>query len=347
MRILVAIDESQTSEAALAAISQHNWSDSTDIKLLYVIDNSQGVLKKLSPSKQASNQDIEQTTFVINQISENFQARVPHCSVTSDVIKGDPKSQIAKYAKQWKAELIVVGTSGKTGIDKILLGSVSQNVLQKSDCPVLIIKDGPMADHIKQGEDFKRILIASDGKESSKAAFSWLAQQNWADDTVYKVMSVIPEESSQFSKENDAQKAAWLLRQWTSLKQSVEKGLRQDASKLGVGLDNEYISVDVVPGNPKNKVIELAKGWRAELVVTGSQNKSSIEKIFGRSVSQAIASQASCSVLVIKGLNKDGKRMSDKQRHQADKANQYLPEIKEPKPRDYQKNDSEPPFKMF
>ena len=346
MRILIAIDESATSEAALAAVSQHNWHDSAQFKLLYVIDNSKSVFKKLTNKKKPT-QDLEQTASLVSQICENFQSRVGQLTVTYDVIQGDPNSAITKYAKQWKADLIVVGTSGKKGIDKILLGSVSQNVLHRADCPVMVIKDGPMSEHILQGIDFTRILIASDGKESSKSVFTWLSNQLWSPDTVYKVMSVIPEESSQYSKENDAQKAAWLLRQWTNLKQSVEKGLRSDAEKLGVGLDNEYISIDVVPGNPKQKVVELAKGWRAELIVTGANNKSQIGKIFGGSISQAIASHATCSVLVIKGLDKHGARLSDKKKVQSSQANEYLPEVKEQKPPDYQKNDSEPPFKMF
>lgn len=346
MRILIAIDESPTSEAALAAVSNHKWPTGSQIKLLYVIAGEKPVLKKLKKT-QVPVQDPNQTKAAISEVAQNLQSRISNVSITYEVVQGSPGSQILKVAKNWKADLITMGTTNKKGIDKIILGSVSKQVLQKAQCPVLIIKLGAMSEHIKRGDDFIRILVASDGKPSSKSAFTWLSQQEWSEELVYKALSVIPEDQSDFAKENDAQKAAYMVRQWRELKLAVEKGLRADAQRLGKGLDNEYISVDVVPGNPKEKIVQLAKGWKAELIVTGQESKNHFNKLFLGSVSEAVAADAPCSVLVIKGFDIENQPSQEYGSDKNKKSNQYLPDKETRMPETDIQNENNPPFKMF
>jgi nucleotide-binding universal stress UspA family protein len=54
-------------------------------------------------------------------------------------LEGKAADEIAAYARRMVAELIVMGTHGRTGIRKVLLGSVAEQVLQKAHCPVLIV----------------------------------------------------------------------------------------------------------------------------------------------------------------------------------------------------------------
>ena len=54
-------------------------------------------------------------------------------------MKGDTVYEIVAYAKNQKADLIVIGTHGTRGLEKILLGSVAERVLKRAHCPTLII----------------------------------------------------------------------------------------------------------------------------------------------------------------------------------------------------------------
>jgi nucleotide-binding universal stress UspA family protein len=54
--------------------------------------------------------------------------------------EGDPKSIIIDYAKEWGADLIVVGSCEKSRIEKFFLGSVSENVIKHAPCSVLVVK---------------------------------------------------------------------------------------------------------------------------------------------------------------------------------------------------------------
>ncbi|ENN95674.1 hypothetical protein J422_06588 [Methanocaldococcus villosus KIN24-T80] len=58
----------------------------------------------------------------------------------TEILEGVPAREIVDFAKKKEADLIVMGTTGKTGLDVILLGSVAQKVIKKSHCPVLVVK---------------------------------------------------------------------------------------------------------------------------------------------------------------------------------------------------------------
>ena len=61
----------------------------------------------------------------------------PGCE--GDVVYGSPVDRIVECAEEKRADLILMGTHGATGLEKIILGSVSQQVLQKAHCPVLVM----------------------------------------------------------------------------------------------------------------------------------------------------------------------------------------------------------------
>ena len=68
---------------------------------------------------------------------QESQEKCPGCA--GQVIYGDPVDQIIDFAKTNNADLIIVGTHGAKGLEKILLGSVAERVLKRSHCPVLVM----------------------------------------------------------------------------------------------------------------------------------------------------------------------------------------------------------------
>jgi universal stress protein A len=60
--------------------------------------------------------------------------------VESKLIVGTPSEQIIRHAGRWHADLIVVGTHGRTGLGRVFMGSVAERVLQRASCPVLTVR---------------------------------------------------------------------------------------------------------------------------------------------------------------------------------------------------------------
>jgi nucleotide-binding universal stress UspA family protein len=61
------------------------------------------------------------------------------------IVEGDPATEIARIARENKADLIVIGTHGRTGLGRLLMGSVAEVVMRKATCPVLTVKT-PLAE---------------------------------------------------------------------------------------------------------------------------------------------------------------------------------------------------------
>jgi nucleotide-binding universal stress UspA family protein len=67
----------------------------------------------------------------------------PRVKIDYRVLDGDPADRVLGFAKSEGADLIVMGTHGTTGLLRLLMGSVAENVLRKAECPVLTVKGPP------------------------------------------------------------------------------------------------------------------------------------------------------------------------------------------------------------
>jgi nucleotide-binding universal stress UspA family protein len=64
----------------------------------------------------------------------------PHIGVHHVFLEGDPATEIVRYAKDAGMDLIVMGTHGRTGLERLLMGSVAERVLREAPCSVLVVK---------------------------------------------------------------------------------------------------------------------------------------------------------------------------------------------------------------
>lgn len=80
---------------------------------------------------------------------EALGAKITDRPVVTHVIAGAPGPSIIEAAKEYQADLIVMGTHGRTGLARLLMGSVAEHVLRHAECPVLTIKPGT-AQHWQQ-----------------------------------------------------------------------------------------------------------------------------------------------------------------------------------------------------
>ena len=134
-RILVAVDGSKYSEYAVdQAISLGGMCNST-IFLISVVD--------LYPEQMAVAPGLlEKMSEEARKYLDKAEAKVNQANIPCETIVhmgGKPHEFIVKEAKEKDIDLIVMGTHGRTGLTRIILGSVAQNVIGHSPCPVMII----------------------------------------------------------------------------------------------------------------------------------------------------------------------------------------------------------------
>lgn len=83
--------------------------------------------------------NVEEVTEKLRQL----EGRSHHVRVESQVMEGDPVDMIVRAAEETGSDVIVMGTLGRTGLGRLLLGSVAESVIRKAPCPVLSAKSLP------------------------------------------------------------------------------------------------------------------------------------------------------------------------------------------------------------
>jgi nucleotide-binding universal stress UspA family protein len=143
MRVLVAIDGSKYSDAAVQSVAKRGHSADSEVRVLHVIEPL-----PVSPDGQVWGFALNVTAILDEQLQAAKQLvaragdvlRTAGWKVTTFVGEGDPKSVIVDQATAWNADLVVVGSHGRKALDRFLLGSVSEAVVRHARCSVEVVR---------------------------------------------------------------------------------------------------------------------------------------------------------------------------------------------------------------
>jgi nucleotide-binding universal stress UspA family protein len=83
---------------------------------------------------------------------QRVQAGDPKIQMEHHLLRGDAASEILRVAEETKCDVIVMGTHGRTGLGRLLMGSVAEQVVRKATCPVVTVKAPPVKAGSEQGE---------------------------------------------------------------------------------------------------------------------------------------------------------------------------------------------------
>ena len=141
MNILIGVDESPFSQAAVDYVKRFPWPPGTRVR---VVSASPPVF--VGPGEATAPGVIAQLMQDQDKMHADIAGRAVQdlkpagLSVEGAMVAGDPRSTLVEEAKRTGADLIVVGSHGRSGISRLLLGSVASYVASHAGCSVLIVK---------------------------------------------------------------------------------------------------------------------------------------------------------------------------------------------------------------
>lgn len=144
MKILLAIDDSPHSRSAVESMRQRPWPQETVVRIMSVVQPIPPFATELwyAPSVDVTAWDAEmdkRANALVTRVAATLQ---PSGLATEEIVRtGDPRMTIVNEASEWRADLIVLGSHGYTGIQRLLLGSVAQYVVSHADCSVEVIRE--------------------------------------------------------------------------------------------------------------------------------------------------------------------------------------------------------------
>jgi len=146
MKILLAVDGWSCSDQAVEEFTKRPWPEGSQIKVLNAFELPLPITPEgwaLSPN-YLEELDLgmrRRAKSITERASRTLRARLnPTITVESAVVPGSPRAVILDEAKQWGADLIVVGSHGYRAWERFLLGSVSQSVVSHAQCSVEVIR---------------------------------------------------------------------------------------------------------------------------------------------------------------------------------------------------------------
>jgi len=143
VKILLAIDDSKFSEAAIEAVIQQATPQETEVRVLHVIEpipiypDGQGWGYGPEAS-QVLDEQRKEAEGLIERAGQTLREK--NFKVMTAIEEGNPKEVIIDSAAEWHADLIVLGSHGRKGLDRFFMGSVSEAVARHAHCSVQIVR---------------------------------------------------------------------------------------------------------------------------------------------------------------------------------------------------------------
>ncbi len=311
MKILIGYDGSDCAEAALDDLKRAGLPPNAEACILSVAE------VWLPPPPPSSYEIVEQAREVkvpadlkrvyakgcaaanealtsAERARERVKTSFPQWEVSADSACGSPAWELVFKADQWKPDLVVAGSHGRTALGRFVLGSVSQRVLTEARCSVRIARG-----RVEEPDSPVRIIVGIDGSPGSEAAVLAVAERNWTPNSEVRLIvvddplvpsivgNIIPPLAETIEESNVEDRAL------------AEKMLTQSAAIFS-GTDIK-LTTEIKQGDPKKKLPQAAEEWGADCIFVGSAGFSNrLERFVLGSVSAAVAARAHCSVEVVR-----------------------------------------------
>lgn len=286
MKILVAYDGSEGSEAALKDLERAGLPDHTEALVMSLADvflppadGSEETFHPFVPetvklAHQRAQQKLEEAQDLAQRASEQIRSTFPTWSVHYEALADSPAWGLLRTADHWKPDLIVMGAHGDSLFGaRLILGSISQRVLYEARSSVRIGRPSK-----KNPGQPVLILIGFDNSADSTAAVDAVCRRRWPKGSEVALLAVV--DSVLETTPNPSEPSELL------------------AEKLrDAGL---HVQVLVKRGRPADEILEEAGAWSADCIFVGAKGTRGISRLLLGSVSSSVAARAHCSVEVVR-----------------------------------------------
>jgi nucleotide-binding universal stress UspA family protein len=296
MKILVCYDGSDCADAALSDLQRAGLPPAVEAVVISVAEQwlpppassyevveesfAEGIVGGVIEAERQASEAVKAANGLALQASKVVQSLFPTWSVDAEVYSGSPAREILRKASEWEADLIAVGSHGRSALGRLILGSVSQRVVTDASCSVRVARHQP-----KEKDSPARIIIGIDGSSGSESAFRAVAARSWPKGSEARLITsadplhmyaVAPQDKFAFLRE---------------IHKAAESVLRSAGLEVTSLIDEE---------DPKIFLISEAERWNADMIFVGARGLGRIGRLLLGSISTAVVARAHCSVEVVR-----------------------------------------------
>jgi nucleotide-binding universal stress UspA family protein len=288
-KLLLAVDGSEHANAATRFVKDLPLTDDCHIDVISV----------LIPRNAQYHVFLEE---VLAKTKASLEENHPQ-KIHTHFLTGYPGEQIVAYAEEHHPNLIAMGACGLRSTLGILLGGVTQQVVEYACCPVLIVR-APY-------QGIQNVLLTTDGSEPSHKALEYIKECPLPGDASQHIITVIPPEITpelvwqtwhmglDISPPIMTETMQEQLQQQNKAEEEQAQSLIQKAARILGAPEKSVISV-IRQGDAATEIMAYAEEKKIDLIVMGSRGLSEFRGWLLGSVSRKIVHYAKCSVLIVK-----------------------------------------------
>ena len=215
---------------------------------------------------------------------QEFVKSQSHHAVRCELVvhEGTAPDCILAYAEKYKADLIVIGTHGRRGYDRMVLGSVTNRVMRRAGCPVLAICNQEPVGENQGKHQLRRILYCTDFSENSERALRYAVSATEEYGAELTLLHVV-EDTRNPAKSEAAMATA--TEQLDKLKGRIGNALK--------------IKTAVRIGKPYQQIIELAAETQTDTIVMGVRGRGAVDLAVFGSTTYRVLQLGPCPVLAV------------------------------------------------
>jgi nucleotide-binding universal stress UspA family protein len=285
--ILCPVDRSPISARALAYATSLARAHGARIHVLEVIEHAVPSVP-VPPADFVVPDALRRVTL---QELKQFSTVASKAGVIADIRlrEGSVAREILADARDSAVDLIVIGTHGRSGFERLALGSVTEKVLHTASCPVLAV---PPGDEHPADRPFRTVLCPTDFSEAGDAAVDYARFLSRIGGTATLVLVNVIEWPFGHTQGDDAV---------SRLRRSLEEDARQQLQRLSraEGSDLEVQTL-VLTGNPGRQIVEAARSRLADLIVMGVTGRGALDLALLGSTTHRVVRHAPCPVLTVR-----------------------------------------------
>lgn len=311
MKILIGYDGSDSSDAALGDLRRAGLPQDSEALVVSVGDllmtspstaeiveaalTSRRVAASLKRAQTHGTRVSKEAGEFAAKATDKIRSQFPEWTVTGEVIMGTPAWELIDVANRWNADLLVVGSQGRSAIGRLFLGSVSKRLATDAECSVRVARG-----NVNEKVGAPLIIIGVDGSPAAEQAIYAVGQRVWEDGTEIRLVAVDDGAPPPARVSTFLPQAAEMLNSYFQRREArVQSMLEWATGELRhIGLKT---SVLTKKGDPSKILIEEAHKWNADSIFVGTRDfKNAFERFRLGSVSTAVVTNAPCSVEIVR-----------------------------------------------
>lgn len=305
-RVLVGFDGSPQAEHALEELSRSGLGAEVEVTVMSVADvwlpaNPTGSNDPFPDTGSATvRHAVNQAQDAVRQMlaraeraAESLARLHPKWKVSPHACGDSPSWAIIAKAAEWRADLVVLGSHGRSVIERFFLGSISAKVAAEAPCSVRIARP---REGIRSGR--LRMVIAVDGSADSQAAVQAVASRVWLPYCEFRVVAVVDPRMETSLAWDVARRDDWHLEPNEPAREALARLLKMDCHLLTeAGLIAEPFLLE---GEPKRELLSMAEEWQADAVFIGARGLHHGGRLSLGTNASAVVSRAHCSVEIVR-----------------------------------------------